>query len=1381
MPASTPKTPETLLCEVVEIADPIQRGEYLDRHCGGDQDLRRNVESMVVDYFAAGSLLDPPVMLDQTTNSSQATEALTQIDNFKLREQIGEGGMGVVYVADQIAPVKRRVALKLIKPGLDSKQVVARFESERQALAMMDHPNIAKILDGGTTTDGRPYFVMELVKGVPINEFCESRDLDNQARLELFIKVCAAVEHAHQKGIIHRDLKPNNILVTMHDDDAVPKVIDFGIAKATGQSLSDNTVYTAFAQLIGTPLYMSPEQSEMNNLDVDTRSDVYSLGVVLYQLLTGTTPFNKETLERASFDELRRIIQEDAPVRPSRRISTLAVQNESTSRVKRGVDKRRISKALSGELDWIVLKALEKDRRRRYQSARDFADDIRRYLSNEPVEACPPSVSYQLKKYVTRNRHLLTAVGIVLLTAIVGTVVSLQYAGRANLSATTAKHAKQRAEDLAEEAQQLAQVAKRETLNAERSSLKAKAAAAAAVEAKARETIQLQLVEQALYVSDTRLAASQINSNLHLEAYDSLLKRVPLDAKQADLRGWEWYFLLGHAKQNELTWKASRDEISRADWSPNGEFLATVGDDGDCRVWDASTGKLIKEWHLGHTIKKSVKWSPDSRLLAWGSASDESILRIWDREADEITELSPLAESIWTIAWSKDQSRILLGSIPGVRITDEDKWDGKNLVVYDWSEEHWKIVRRESHPSNITLFDWNHDESLIGVFGEWGPVRIYSNSAFKLLSEPTRQTTCGQWASTTNRVAFGNLHGECMIYDVDQQQVLTRFQASFGKLRSLAWSDDDRWLATCGNDGTVMIWDSSDWTLHRSFRGHAGIVNSVTWHPDSKRLASVGLDGIINVWTLEESMDYLDLDTSTEGNDGAFVWSHDRKIRFIKGDTSLVETDVTTGQTRLLDDLTPTANGKNWILGKQDSADPPLEANILLSATGDHWREVAIKNQLELIVENPISNELAVSPGRQTQPFILDPLTAIRIPISDQEFLYCSDFSWSPTASLLAIAGNGLISDNGIAGYAAWLYVVDSKTGEVQNRTRVGDARVDATACAWSPDGNRLVAASENGTCAVYQRDKLLRIVSRPKHRAGVNSLSWHPSGNRIASAGDDRVIHIWDASNGETLVTLPMESAIQQVAWSPDGNMLAAKDVKGHFRIWDATRGYQIEQSNHFATRMESLILARFSDAVTVSDWATAREALERLLQRSTKNINAVFLFWSVLLAANDQDQITLARDCEQIIGEFKSTTVQLDAFFTAWTCALAPAGLRDYGPAILLARQAVRSDPKGQQAMNGLGAILMRAGQYDEATQRLESVLMMQASNQTSTTYTLYFLAMTQHHLGNHDAAHTLLANANAATETELSAGPVWNRRLTIELLRNEANALIGEDAPQ
>jgi eukaryotic-like serine/threonine-protein kinase len=419
----------------LEVTDPAQRELFLDQACARDAELRAAVEELLAtqgdaeQFFAEGassltplaSELESAVAL--TEERSEATfeeKPGTIIGRYKLLQKIGEGGCGVVYLAEQNEPIQRRVALKVIKLGMDTKNVIARFEAERQALALMDHPNIARVLDAGATDAGRPFFVMELVSGAKITEYCDRNQLGLEQRLELFIQICHAIQHAHQKGIIHRDIKPSNILVTLHDGVPVPKVIDFGIAKATEERLADKTLFTAHAQLIGTPAYMSPEQMGLNNLDLDTRSDIYSLGVLLYELLTGITPFDTKELLKSGVDEMRRTLREREPTTPSSKLRTLAGEELAKTAMRRHVEPPQLLSQLRGDLDWIIMKALEKDRNRRYETANALAMDVRRYLDHEPVGARPPNRIYRLQKLVRRNRIVFASGAAVVVALIVG-------------------------------------------------------------------------------------------------------------------------------------------------------------------------------------------------------------------------------------------------------------------------------------------------------------------------------------------------------------------------------------------------------------------------------------------------------------------------------------------------------------------------------------------------------------------------------------------------------------------------------------------------------------------------------------------------------------------------------------------------------------------------------------------------------------------------------------------------------------------------------------------------------------------------------------------------------------------------------------------------
>jgi eukaryotic-like serine/threonine-protein kinase len=464
--ANHPSREEQIFNAVLQLRTREERAAYLKGACVDDAALLQRVEALLQKHEQVGTIRDPDVTIKSSPSTDlPAVVPITEkpgdrIGRYKLLQEIGEGGCGAVYMAEQEEPVRRRVALKIIKLGMDTKQVIARFEAERQALALMDHPNIAKVFDAGTTETGRPFFVMELVRGVPITEYCDKNNLTTRQRLDLFIPICRAIQHAHQKGIIHRDIKPSNILVTLHDGEPVPKVIDFGIAKAIDQPLTEKTLFTRLDQFIGTPAYMSPEQAEMSGLDIDTRSDIYSLGVVLYELLTGRPPFDPEALVKSGLDAMRRTIREVEPPRPSTRLSTMTDADLTTIAKKRGTEPARLSALVRGDLDWIAMKSMEKDRTRRYDTANGLAADIQRHLSNEPVVACPPGNLYKFQKLVRRNKLTFIAASAVTAALIIGLGVSTWMFFKEQQARRQAEAERKRAETEAAKSQQVAQFLK---------------------------------------------------------------------------------------------------------------------------------------------------------------------------------------------------------------------------------------------------------------------------------------------------------------------------------------------------------------------------------------------------------------------------------------------------------------------------------------------------------------------------------------------------------------------------------------------------------------------------------------------------------------------------------------------------------------------------------------------------------------------------------------------------------------------------------------------------------------------------------------------------------------------------------------------------------
>lgn len=822
----------TILEEALEIPTASAREEYLRHSCGDDIELRRRVKELLEDYEAAGDFLEVPVTADLTVPG--VLEGLgMQIGPYKLREQIGEGGMGIVYLAEQMEPIKRRVALKLVKSGMDTRQVLARFEAERQALAMMSHPHISRILDAGATESGRPYFVMELVRGIPITEYCDQHKLSVRQRLELFIQVCQAVQHAHQRGIIHRDLKPSNILVELHDVVPVPKVIDFGIAKATGQQLTQRTVYTQFVQMIGTPLYMSPEQAQLSGLDIDTRSDIYSLGVILYELLIGLTPFDQKVLTQVGPDEMRRIIREVDPPRPSQKISTLQAAQLRTISDQRQMDPHTLSGTISRELDWVVLQALEKDRERRYESASAMAADLQRYLNDEAVLACPPSLGYQVQKFTSRNKVAIITAAIVTLSLVTGAAVATWQAIVANQERNRANQSAQKYQEESRRAEEKSRIADQQRLRAE-----------AAEQAQRKQT---EIAQNALYASAVQLAYRHKQEGDDEQAVDLLDSWIPL-AETPDRRGVEWQLLMQQMQAPGTELMNLSGDVSCTRVSPDGTYLVAATDLGVVQRYSFSEQQKIASWESGLGDVRRMEFSPDGRYLAL--ISYDSIAAVIETSTGAVQLRCPAPQkSTKNADVCFFDGRLLTTGNSGL-ISIWNVEEGKRERIWDTgAPQVLDMATSPAFPGIYLLLDSAETamrKSQVCVVSKLSEGTFDRQWSFPLNSSALAVGPGGKY------LAVGDTAGEIVLLDAEKSDYVTGWQLS-EKINELCFSPDGSCLTAAERTGVVHVWDVQKTQppalgSHRHWQAHARPVRTVMFTPDSRKIISSGFDGRVIQW-----------------------------------------------------------------------------------------------------------------------------------------------------------------------------------------------------------------------------------------------------------------------------------------------------------------------------------------------------------------------------------------------------------------------------------------------------------------------------------------------------------------------------------------------------
>jgi WD40 repeat protein len=1089
-----PKDIKSIFLEALEKRTAKERANYLDHVCGNDADLRAEFESLLKAHEEARDFLEAPALEpDATLEESPLIEGPgTRIGRYKLLELIGEGGMGLVYLAEQQEPVRRQVALKIIKPGMDSRQVISRFEAERQALALLDHSNIARVLDAGTTETGRPYFVMEYVKGMPITKYCDRHKLSVEKRLKLFLRVCEAVHHAHQKGIIHRDIKPSNILVSVQDDRPVPKIIDFGIAKAVAQPLTRQTLFTRQGQLLGTPEYMSPEQADMGNEDTDTRADIYSLGVVLYELLTGVLPFEHEVLEKVGFAELQRILQEEEPPRPSLRLTALGEEAKKIAE-RRHTQVVALARRLHRELEWIPLKAMRKDRSRRYRSASELADDIQNYLSGAPLIAGPETAIYRVKKFVRKHAGSVATVLLVAVALILGFVVSTTMYFRAETARRNESIARTRAEEAEKVAQEQKQIAeKQRTLAEERA----------------------EDYRRSLYFN--RIALADV-------AYrDSNIRRLRelLEMCPADLRGWEWHRLNHISDQASMTLCGHTDAVWGVAVSPDGKRIVSGSEDQTVRVWDATTGAELMTLRGHEREVGPVSFRSNGRKLV--SSSMDGTVKVWDAATGaEVMTLAGPEDDVISAAFSPDGKRIISGSHGGTL----KLWDaaaGVELMTLRGHEgghegDVWSVsfssdgkrIVSGSYDKTIKIWDAATGAELMTLHGHSGSV---SSIAF---SPDGKRIISGSW----DRII--------KVWDVSTGAEVMTLRGHARVVTDVAFSPDGERIVSGSADGTVKVWDAATGAEVMTLRGHENRVCSVVFMPDGKRIVSSSRDGTIKVWDVAIDREHVILAGPQDG-EGRVVFSPDgTRIISITGDGTIKVWDAATGT-----ELTALRGRRHGFLSLAFSPDGKRIVSGGCYRTVTVWdaatrvelmRFRGHKGWVLSVAFSPDAKRVVSCSMEDKTIKVWDAATGGEL-VSLGHDSFVSSVAFSPDGERI-VAGS---SDETVR-------VWDASTGAELMTLRGHTSGV--LAVAFSPDGKHIVSGSKNGTIKIWCAGSGKELMSVHGHTSRLRSVGFSPDGKRIISGSHDGTLKLWDAGTAvEVMTSRGHGSAI----FSPDGKTIA-------------------------------------------------------------------------------------------------------------------------------------------------------------------------------------------------------------------------------------------------
>jgi WD40 repeat protein/serine/threonine protein kinase len=1061
-------TEKEIFLVALELDAPEPRAAYLEGACGGNAALHSRVEELLKEHFSNDDLLAGPAMGGRCNDSLQIPSlrsAAQRIGRYKLLEKIGEGGMGEVWMAEQDKPVARRVALKLIKMGMDTRSVIARFEAEGQALALMDHPNIARVLDAGATDTGRPYLVMELVRGVRITDYCDQHQLSTRDRLELFIKVCQAIQHAHQKGIIHRDLKPSNVLVTINDGEAVPKLIDFGIAKAIIQKLTDKTLFTEFQALLGTPAYMSPEQVDWSSVDIDTRSDIYSLGVLLYELLVGQPPFNAVEMMRGGLEAMRHLIRDKDPVKPSTKLNSLSGVELTTTTRQRRTDPAKLTHLLRGDLDWIVMKCLEKDRSRRYETANDLATDVRRYLGQEPVVARPPSSAYRLERFARRHRRALAAAALFLVVVMCSVAAVILVQHRANQDYRQRLYVSD--VNRAGLAWQAGQSSRMLALLDD-------------CPADLRHWEWYFLHQQ---VGRWRPTTSLAATNLEAAALspDGRLMAVAANGliQVRDFPSGQWRFNIPFT----VSWH------SPFAVSPRGEHLVTLaGPEGLLTVWSLRTGERLAE--MNHrSPARSLAWSSDGQHVA--SGGDDCTVRIWDPKTGREERAYSADATILGLAFAPDDQMMAVAAeglgvqlldLPSGAVQRTLRTRGRGPSRLKFSPDGRKLAT-----SNISYGGYEADNRVWSLDADEGSLDV----------NPSGDAVWFAFSADSRQLALADHLGTIQLWDLDRRAEMERISAHVGAVNGVQWLPDER-IFSSGADGVVKIWAARPSGMGQ-LKGYPSSLRTLAFSRDSRCLAAAGIGREVFVWDLAGSFLARTYKTYPH-NAAAVAFGPDGCVATAGGDRMVRVWNPVTQETLWTNSYAP-ASMAYWIAYSPDgrlifAASNRDSLTVFSAATGERLTTIAGLGEIvDGLAVSPDGRLLAICQKVKLSVWLADGSRELwQVSANpDRCAAFSPDGKWIATGDL-----DGKVS----------LWEVAS-AGRVQRTLRGHAASVSGVN--FHPDGSRMVSSSTDGTVKVWDWRAGVELLTLPAPGGGI---LWHavfsPDGKTVAAAGGDGVVTLW-------------------------------------------------------------------------------------------------------------------------------------------------------------------------------------------------------------------------------------------------------------------------------